>query len=136
MDTALGTSIGLFPSAIITRHLTERTSTLDIAEALVRSSLSDTASYEEPESNFRPGKPLTESIDKIVRSDVETLATPMEPLGQYSEVSASQNRKSAIVEPPGWEHNGTIQQLHQRGSSPDYECATNQVLRYDEGSQT
>ncbi|KIM92982.1 hypothetical protein OIDMADRAFT_21621 [Oidiodendron maius Zn] len=50
MDTALGTSIGLFPSVIITRHLTERTSTFDSAEPLLRSSHSDIASHEELES--------------------------------------------------------------------------------------
>jgi hypothetical protein len=75
IDPALGTSIRPFPSATITRQLTEPTSTSDSAEPLTRSCLPDTASDEEEEINFRPGKPLTEGIDKNVKSDMESSAT-------------------------------------------------------------
>jgi len=136
IDTALGTSIIPLPCVIITRHMTEGASTSNSADPMTRSCLADRASDEEADKNFRPETSLTESIDKNARSDAETSATATEPLDKDVEVSASKDGKAARIETGSGEHNGMIQQFHERASSSDHEYTIEQFLGDDEGAQT
>lgn len=54
----------------------------------------------------------------------------------YAEVSASQDGKGVRVQTVSREHNGMMQQFHQRASSSDHEYTMEQFLRDDEGAQT
>jgi hypothetical protein len=136
IETALKTSIRPFPSVIITRQLTERTTTSDSADSLVRSCLPHTVSDEEEEVNLRLGEALTEGIDKNAKSDAGSSETSTEPLDQVAEISASQIREAASAETVSSKHNGMIQKFHQRASSSDNENDAVQSLGDAGGVQT
>jgi hypothetical protein len=104
-DTALGTLVRPFNSVTTTLQVTGDTSTSNSAKPSVRSSLSDTTSNEEEETNLQPRETFTEGIDKTAKSEAGSLVTSMGPLDQDIELSASQNRKAVSIETVSCDHN-------------------------------